>query len=310
MIDITNKKKLEGIIPALILPVNEKGKINFNFFEKQVNYLFSAGINGLFINGTTGEGAWLSTEEKVQIFKLVKEISEGKIFLCAACLQPSTELVIKEIEAFEKLEPDYIVAVTPYYYSISQDIIIEHFKKIADFSSVPLILYNIPQCTHNKIELSTILKLAKEENIAGIKDSSGDFISFTRGMYAQVTESFSWIQGEDYLDGPSFNCGADGLVTGLGNVFIEPYIQMYKEAKKGNATKVNEMQKKINKLYEIIQISGGKVIPAIKAGVTLLGRSTKWMKLSSLSLDDEEIRKVEKILINLSLLREKYTLRL
>ena len=310
MIDITNKKKLEGVIPALILPVNEKGKINFNFFEKQVNYLFSAGINGLFINGTTGEGAWLSTEEKVQIFKLVKEISEGKIFLCAACLQPSTELVIKEIEAFEKLEPDYIVAVTPYYYSISQDIIIEHFKKIADFSSVPLILYNIPQCTHNKIELSTILKLAKEENIAGIKDSSGDFISFTRGMYAQVTESFSWIQGEDYLDGPSFNCGADGLVTGLGNVFIEPYIQMYKEAKKGNATKVNEMQKKINELYEIIQISGGKVIPAIKAGVTLLGRSTKWMKLSSLSLDDEEIRKVEKILINLSLLREKYTLRL
>jgi len=305
MRNTTGRKRLEGIIPALILPVNENGKINFKFLEKQATYLISAGINGLFVNGTTGEGAWLTTEEKVQVFKVVKEVSKGKIFLCASCLQPSTELVINEIKIFERYEPDYIVAVTPYYYSISQDKIIEHFQRIAENSSVPIIVYNIPQCTHNKMKLNTILQLAKEKNIAGIKDSSGDFISFTRGIYRLLTESFSWIQGEDYLDGPALNCGADGVVTGLGNVFIEPYIQMYKEAKRGNYQKVNEMQKKINKLYEIIQATGGKVIPAIKAGVALLERSTKWMKLSSLSLDDKETRKVEKILINLGLLDRK-----
>ena len=288
------------------MPVNKEGKINFKLLEKQTTYLISEGINGIFVNGTTGEGAWLTMEEKEQVFKFVKEINKGKVFLCAACLQPTTELVIREIKIYEKYEPNYLVAVTPYYYSVSQDIIIEHFKKIARFSSVPLILYNIPQCTHNKIELSTILKLAKEENIAGVKDSSGDFISFTRGMYAPVPETFSWIQGEDYLDGSALNCGANGMVTGLGNVFIEPYIRMYQAAKKGNYRKVNEMQKKINKLYEIIQVTGGKAIPAIKAGVALLGRSTKWMKLSSLSLDEEEIRKVERILTNLSLLSEKY----
>lgn len=305
MIDITSKKRLEGVIPALILPVEENGKMNFNFLEKQVNYLSSTGVDGVFINGTTGEGAWLTLEKKVQIFKLVKEFSEGKIFLCAACLQPSTDMVINEIKIIEKYEPDYIVAVTPYYYSVSQDIIIEHFKKIAHYSSVPLILYNIPQCTHNKIELNTVLELAKEENIAGVKDSSGDFISFTRGVYTSMFESFSWIQGEDYLDGPSFNIGADGVVTGLGNVFIEPYIQMYKEAKKGNYQKVNEMQKKINKLYEIIQVTGGKVIPAIKAGTALLGRSSKWMKIISMSLNNNEVRKIEKILIDLTLLKSK-----
>jgi len=305
MIDITNKKRLEGVIPALILPVNKEGKINFKLLEKQVGYLASAGVDGIFINGTTGEGAWLTTEEKIQVFKTVKKVTRGNQVLCAACIQPSTELVINEIQVFEKFKPDYVVAVTPYYYTVSQDAIIEHFKKIANFSSVPLILYNIPQCTHNKIELSTILKLAKEENIAGIKDSSGDFISFTRGMYAPVPESFSWIQGEDYLDGPSFNTGVDGIVTGLGNVWIKPYIAMYKESKKEDIFKVSKIQKNINELYEIIQVVGGKVIPAIKAGVALLGRSTKWMKLSSLSLDDEEIRKVEKILINLSLLSEK-----
>lgn len=305
MIDITSKKRLEGVIPALILPVNENGKINFKFLEKQAAYLISADINGLFINGTTGEGAWLTTEEKIQVFKTVKEVIKGNQVLCAACIQPSTELVINEIQAFEKFKPDYVVAVTPYYYNVSQDIIIEHFKKIAQNSSIPVIIYNIPQCTHNKIELSTILKLAKEENIAGIKDSSGDFISFTRGVYTPVPESFSWIQGEDYLDGPSLNSGAQGIVTGLGNVFIDPYIQMYEKAKKGNYQKVNKMQKEINELYEIIQITGRKVNPAIKAGVALLGRSTKWMKMLSLTLGDEDIAKVKEILINLGLLSEK-----
>jgi len=299
MINIEGKKRLEGIIPASILPVNENGKINFKFLEKHIVYLISAGVNGLFINGTTGEGAWLTIEEKIQVIKTVTEISKGKVFLCAACLQPSTEMVINEIRAVERYEPDYIVAVTPYYYSVSQETIMEHFKKIANYSSSPLIIYNIPQCTHNKLELTTMLKLAKEENIAGIKDSSGDFVSFTRGVYTPVPNSFSWIQGEDYLDGPAFNIGTDGVVTGLGNVFIEPYVRMYQESKKGNYQKVNEIQKRINELYEIIQLTGGKVIPAIKFGVALLGRSTKWMKIFSLTLGKEDTEKVKRVITTL-----------
>lgn len=305
MIKIEDNKKLKGIIPALILPVNESGSINFKYLEKQIIYLTMAGVDGIFINGTTGEGAWLTTEEKIRVFKTVKEATKGRQVLCAACIQPSTELVINEIQVFEKFKPDYVVAVTPYYYNVSQDIIIEHFKKIAQNSSIPVIVYNIPQCTHNKIELGTILKLAQEENIAGIKDSSGDFISFTRGVYTPIPESFSWIQGEDYLDGPAFNIGADGVVTGLGNVFIEPYVRMYEEAKKGNYQGVNEIQKRINELYEIIQLTGGKVIPAIKSGVALLGRSTKWMKMFSLTLGKEDIEKVKRVIIKLGLLSEK-----
>ena len=107
------------------------------------------------------------------------------------------------------------------------------------------------------------------------------------------------------MGGSSFNIGADGAVTGLGNVFIEPYVQMYKEAKKGNYQKVNEMQKKINKLYKIIQITGGKTIPAIKAGTALLGRSSKWMKIISMSLNDDEVQKIEKILIEFNLIKSK-----
>ena len=302
MKDKLNNKKLEGVIPALILPIYENGRIHFKLLEKQVQYLISAGVNGLFINGTTGEGAWLTLKEKEEALKCVKEVSQGKVFLCAACLQPTTKMVMTEINIYEKYEPDYLVAVTPYYYAVSQKVIIEHFKTIACASSIPLIMYNIPQCTQNKIMLDTILELAKEKNIAGVKDSSGDFISFTRGMHAPVPENFSWIQGEDYLDGAALNCGANGMVTGLGNVFVEPYVQMYKEAKIGNYQKVNEMQKNINQLYEIIQITGGKVIPAIKMGASFMGRSLKWMKMNSLTLNSADAEKVKKILSGLDLL--------
>jgi 4-hydroxy-tetrahydrodipicolinate synthase len=163
-------------------------------------------------------------------------------------------------------------------------------------------MYNIPQCTHNRIELETVVNLASENNIQGIKDSSGDFKSFSRGLESPVPENFSWIQGEDLLDGPSLLLGASGLVTGLGNVWIEPYIEMYKESQLGNELIVRENQKRVNKLYDIIRVSKGKAIPAIKLAVSLLGRSEKWTKLPGYELDDDEISAVEAVLAGLGLL--------
>jgi len=295
-------KKLEGIIPAVITPLEENGKIDFKLLEKQVSYLSSAGVHGFMVNGTTSEGPYLTTQEKIETFKLVKKVIDGKQFLCAACLQPSTSLVLEEIRAFESLEPDFIVAVTPYYYAVPQDVILQHYRKIAQNSPAPVILYNIPGRTHNPIALESILELASVENIAGIKDSSGNFIAFTRGVYTELRDDFAWIQGEDYLDGPSLLAGASGIVTGLGNVWIEPYLEMYNETRKENTSGVHQAQKRINALYEIIRTTGGKIIPAIKAGTMLFGRSTKWMKIPGLSLNEDEIAKVREVLVKLGLL--------
>jgi 4-hydroxy-tetrahydrodipicolinate synthase len=299
---MTGKKKLKGIIPALITPLQEDGTVDFTLLEKQVAYLSSAGVHGFFVNGSTGEGPYLTLAEKMNIFKLVKAVAGPKQFLCAACLQPSTTLVLEEIRAFEPLEPDFIVAVTPYYFSVSQDVIKAHYHKIAQQTDIPVIIYNLPQCTHNKIELDTILELASSHKFAGIKDSSGDFVTFSRAIYSELSSEFSWIQGEDLLDGPSLLVGADGLVTGLGNVWIDPYIKLYQAKEQKNFAQLNELQKQINTLYEIINVVGGKVIPAIQAGTMLLGRSQKWMKIADLTLNTGEIAQVKKVLEDLELL--------
>ena len=302
MVKNQNSKKLEGIIPALITPMEEKGEINFQLLEKQAAYLSEAGVHGIFVNGTTSEGAYLSTKEKIEVFKLVKSVTQGRQILCAACIQSSTRMTIEEIRAFESLEPDFIVAVAPFYINASQEVIIQHYREIARTSEAPVIIYNIPQCTHNNISLSTIVDLAEVENISAIKDSSGDFISFSRGLLSEVPSHFSWIQGEDYLDGPSLILGAQGIVTGLGNVRIEEYVEMYRAAEQGNASRIIDCQKKINSLYEIIRITGGKVLPAIKAGASLFGRSEKWLRTSSMTLTEDEIEDVKQVLLKLGLL--------
>ncbi|MCK5007685.1 MAG: dihydrodipicolinate synthase family protein [Spirochaetales bacterium] len=288
-------KQLNGVIPAIITPMNQQGKIDYGLLEKQAAYLSNAGVNGFFIGGTTAEGAYLSTEEKGEVFKVVRRVAEGRQFLCAAYIQPSTDAVLEQMRALESTGPDFIVAVTPYYLSMRQEDILEHYRRVAAAAPAPLILYNIPGNTHNPIALDTILELAEEKNVVGLKDSTGNFIGFSRGVLGDSPEGFVWIQGEDYLDGPSLMIGCDGIVTGLGNARIEPYIQIYQAARDGDWQTVRECQARINILYGIIRLCGNS-IAAAKAASELSGRGSRWMRQGSQSLTDAQMKEAAKIL--------------
>jgi 4-hydroxy-tetrahydrodipicolinate synthase len=297
------KTILRGVIPAVITPIQEDGKIHERLLEKQVFYLSNAGVHGFLVNGTTGEGPFLSREEKRRNFELVRTVSGGKQFLCLGCLQPSTDLTLDEIVAFESLKPDFIVITSPYYFKVSQKEIVQHIRKIARRSPFPVIIYNIPQCTFNKIEYDAMIEISSLENVAGFKDSSGDFITFSRVMFHGKRENFAWIMGEDYLDADSLMIGVSGIVTGLGNVWIEPYLEMYQAAQEGDFLRVQKLQEKINKLYEVIRTARDRGVPAIKAAASLLGRSEKWLKAPILPLDKEELSRVKEILTDLNLMK-------
>ncbi len=297
-----NRATLQGVIPAIITPFDENGKVVFEHLEKQVAYFCDAGVHGLFITGTTGEGGYLTTEEKVEIFRKIKDTADKAVTLCAACIQPSTDMVLEEVRAIEKLEPDYVVAVTPYYYDASQDDIFTHYQTIAQASSVPLLIYNIPSRTHNPIQLDTIRRLAEERNIGGVKDSTGNFIPFSRGLLGDFPDSFPWIQGFDPLNGPSLILGAKGMVTGLSNIWVDPYLEMFRAAGEGKVDMVLDCQRKVNRLCEVIGVTGGKGNAAIKAAVSLLGRCSRWTRTSPKSLTEEEVGRVREVLQNLKLL--------
>jgi len=297
-----SEKKLKGVIPAVITPFDRYGKIDEGMFQKQIEYLSTRRVNGFFVNGTTGEGVVMSDEEKQRLIELTKNFMDKNQFLCAACLKPSTSQTIGEIKSLQNLAPDFIAAVTPFYYPADQKTIVKHFQEIAKNSPFPVVIYNIPQCTHNPMSTDTIFRLAEVQNIVGIKDSGGDFTFFLKCMEGDLPEHFSLIQGYDNLYAPSLLLGADGLVTGLGNIWIEPYVSIYKEAKKGNIRRVKELQKEIDKLSTIIDKTENKTIQAIKAGTFIMERSEKWMKDSYLSLSNDETEKIKNVLRELGIL--------
>jgi 4-hydroxy-tetrahydrodipicolinate synthase len=300
--DQASAKRLEGIIPALAVPMQEGGAVDFSLLEKQVTYLCGGPIAGIFVGGTTGEGPYLFTEEKLQIFRSVKKLAPRGIALCAACIQPSTAQVVEEIHAFADEGPDFVVAVTPYYLGVSQEGILHHYRRIARESPVPVILYNIPQNTHNPIALSTIQELAGVDNVAGVKDSSGDFISFSRGVLGGAAGPFTWIQGEDLLEAPSYLLGARGVVTGLSNVSLEPYVRLRDAVQRGNLEEIRDGQRAIHRLFRLFEVVEGRGIPAIKAAMELLGRGSRHMRLSALTLGPDEVERIRTVLAGIGLL--------
>jgi len=296
------RRKLHGVLPAVLTPLDERDGIDFQILEKQIRYLVDAGVDGLFMAGTTAEGIFLTTEQKRDVFTLAREIAGPKLTVCLVALRPSTEDVVHEMEAIASVEPDYVAAVTPLYYGASQQAIANHFRRILDAAPAPFILYNIPQNTHNVISTETILELSEDDRVVGVKDSSGNFVEYTRGVLGNRSPGFAWIQGEDLLDAPSFMLGAPGIVTGLGNVWIQPYVAMYRAAREGNTEALKEEQRRIQALARIIYAAGGEVIPAIKTATTLLGRATPYMHISGSTLGRETAKEIKHILKQMKLL--------
>ena len=292
-------KPLRGVIPAPITPVNEDGTVRYDLFEAQIDYLLTAGADGLMPAGTTGEGAMLSSEERTQLARIARSRMDDRHVLCVGVLQPSTYGVLGEIDTLADSAPDYVAVVSPYYTTSTQFEIVAHFTRIADHCPVPLLLYNIPQNTHNTIELATVLELAEHPNIAGVKDSSGDLVTFQRGMLAGSSGDFTWIMGEDLLDAAALLMGGSCVITGLGNAWLEPYLAMREAADRGDREAVLAEQARINALFEIIVRSGGRGLQAIKAAAALQGRSTPYTRVAGAHLSPENQEAVRRVLTSL-----------
>ncbi len=287
--------ELGGIISAAITPMEKDGSVDYDAYANQIGFLTKAGVNGFFINGTTGEGTYLSIEERRRCFEIAKVNKEKNQFLCLACIAASTREVVEQIRTFEKLEPDYFVVVPPYYFGADGRMIEKHYMTVAQATARPIIIYNIPQRTVNDVFEADIRALMASGKFAGMKDSSGDFIRFSRWAL-EGPRGFNWIQGEDLLDAESFIAGASGVVTGLSNIFPEPYVKMYAAFQAGDLKTMIECQRAINRLATIIDVSDGKVIPAIKAAVSLFGRCERWDRIEAESLSQSTISKIGEII--------------
>ncbi|PGY06593.1 4-hydroxy-tetrahydrodipicolinate synthase [Bacillus sp. AFS031507] len=202
--------ELKGIIPAMLTPLTVEQKVNEAVTRQLTNHLIDSGVHGIFILGTNGEFHLLNTEEKLEMTRIVIDEVNGRVPVMVGTGGNSTEEAIELSQKMEQLGADALSLITPFFIPPTQEELAVHFEKVAESTSLPFLLYNIPARTGVNIEPETVARLAKVPNIVGIKDSSGNFANIENYINAAKGEDFSVFAGTDSLILQTLQAGGKG----------------------------------------------------------------------------------------------------
>jgi len=207
-----------GTFTALVTPFRN-GEIDIAAFEKLIENQIAAGISGVVAVGTTGESPTLSHEERQELIRLTVATAKKRCLVLAGTGSNATQHAVADAKIAEKLGADGALLVAPYYNKPSQEGLFLHFKTIADATSLPIILYNIPGRCGVDIAPDTVTRLAKEcRNIVSIKEASGSVERISE-LRVRLPESFTILSGDDSLTLPFMSVGAAGVVSVASNLF-------------------------------------------------------------------------------------------
>ncbi|MGC4022675.1 MAG: 4-hydroxy-tetrahydrodipicolinate synthase [Cyclobacteriaceae bacterium] len=241
-------KKFFGTGVALVTPFNSDGSIDYPSLKKLLNHT-AKGVDYYVVMGTTGESATMTKEEKKEVLKFVLKNNSKKLPIVYGIGGNNTAAVLEEIEATKLNGVDAILSVSPYYNKPSQEGIYRHFIKIADASSVPVILYNVPGRTASNMSAETTLRLAKHNNIIGIKEASGNLEQCMK-IAKEKPKNFLLISGDDMLTVPIYSVGGSGVISVLANAYPVVFNKMTEAAQSGNYPKAS------SELFKLLEING------------------------------------------------------
>jgi 4-hydroxy-tetrahydrodipicolinate synthase len=209
-------KELLGTGVALVTPFTEDKNIDFEALARLVNYQIDNGIDYLVVLGTTGETATLSKTEQQLVKDKIVEINSGRLPLVVGVGGNNTKAVVDELENSDLSDFSAVLSVSPYYNKPTQQGIYEHFKKIAEVSPLPVIMYNVLARTGSNVEPETVLKLANEcKNIVAIKEASGNFEQALE-LIRIMPKGFMVISGEDKTALSLTLAGGAGVISVIG----------------------------------------------------------------------------------------------
>ncbi len=218
MSTIGRAPKIGQILTAMVTPFDERGEVDLREAARLAERLIEQGNDGLIVCGTTGESPALSDDEKLALWRATKEAVGERAAIVAGTGSNNTRHSVELTERAAATGVDGILAVVPYYNKPPQDGMLRHFDAIAEATALPIIVYNIPGRTGANMLPATLLELARRHaNIAGVKESSGDFSQFT-AILRERPAGFGFWCGDDHLFLPSLAVGGDGVISVAGHI--------------------------------------------------------------------------------------------
>src|SRR5437867_6477412 len=247
-----------GTFTALVTPFRNGG-IDVSAFETLIPTQTAAGITGLVAIGTTGESPTLSHEEREEVIRLTVATANKRCVVLAGTGSNATQHAVTDTKAAEKLGVDGALLVAPYYNKPSQEGLFRHFKAIAEATSLPIILYNIPGRCSVDIVPETVARLAKEcRNIVSIKEASGS-VERVSDLRRRLPESFTILSGDDSLTLPFMAVGAAGLVSVASNLFPGKVCALVRACEAGDLKSAAELHRKLLPLFKDLFIEPNPV---------------------------------------------------
>jgi len=225
--------KFHGVAPALVTPMNADRSIDWTGLAKLVGHVSQGGVDYLVVQGTTGESATTTADEKKKIVATIKDSNNRQLPIVYGLGGNNTESLIKQIKETNFEGIDAILSVCPYYNKPSARGVIAHYQAIADACPVPVIMYNIPGRTGINMSAETVLTLAEHKNIIGIKEASC-IIEQCMEIAFHKPENFLLISGDDVQAVPIISIGGVGVMSVIANAFPSQFTQMIHAALQGD----------------------------------------------------------------------------
>ena len=247
-----------GTFTALVTPFRD-GAIDTSAFEKLIEAQIAAGITGIVTVGTTGESPTLSLEEREQLIRLSVTTANKRCQVLAGTGSNATHHAVRDTKTAEKLGVDGALLVAPYYNKPSQEGLFRHFKTIAEATSLPIMLYNIPGRCGVDIGPDIVVRLAKQcRNIASIKEASGS-VERVSELRARLPESFTILSGDDSLTLPFMSVGAVGVVSVASNLFPAEVRALVHAYQSGDVKSAVKLHRKLFPLFKDLFIEPNPV---------------------------------------------------
>ena len=290
-----------GTYTAIVTPFAPDGGIDAKSLRKLIDFQVEGGVEGVVPCGTTGESATMDLEEQKKVVRTVLEQVDGRVLVLAGAGGNATSQVTVIAREMESLGADGILSVVPYYNKPTQEGMFQHFTRVADAVSIPMVLYNVPSRTGSNMLPETVLRLAVHENVAGIKEASGNLLQAME-IIKGAPEHFRVLSGEDNLTFPLIGLGADGVISVVANEVPMMMSRMVRDSLAGNWDEARKIHYKLLGLMNANFVETNP-IPA-KAALAMMGIIEECYRLPLVPLKDENRGKLRQELVNLELISE------
>lgn len=284
--------KLRGTGVALITPFREDKMIDYPALERIINHLIAGGVDYLVCLGTTGEAITLSAQECREVLDFTIKVNAGRVPIVAGFFGSNhTARLVEELQDYDFQGVSAIMSSSPSYNKPNQEGIFQHYMAVAAASPLPLIIYNVPGRTASNVSADTLLRLAKSSSkFIAVKEASGDLVQAMQILKCRP-EGFLVLSGDDPLTLPLLGCGADGVISVIGNVYPAEFSDMVHAGLRGDFETARRLNNVLLDIHPLLYVEGNPA--GIKAAMEILGFCGRQVRLPLVALSEATKAKLQ-----------------